>query len=340
MINVGVIGIGMMGNTHLDVYAQHTLATIVAVSDIDPERLSGRARAKGNIEGQAQSRFDPSTARQYDEGMKLIADPEVELVDICLPTPLHLEYACAALRAGKHVMVEKPVARTAGQADKLAACAAEAALNGQFAMPGMCMRFWPGWDWLKKEVIQGQRYGRIVAAHFRRVSAHPNTDFYRSGDACGGAILDLHVHDTDFVQWCFGMPKAVTSHGYSKITSEIDHVFTRYDFGEGGPLVTAEGAWAMADGFPFTMQFTVNCERASIVFDIAADSALKVYREGRTEVIPLAEGMGYTHEINYFLNCIKRGMPPQIVTIEDAARSVRIVEAEAKSIRTSNTVLL
>ncbi len=340
MIKVGVIGIGMMGNTHLDVYAQHTLATIVAVSDIDPERLSGRARAKGNIEGQAQSRFDPNTARQYDEGMKLIADPDVELVDICLPTPLHLEYAHAALRAGKHVMVEKPVARTAREADKLAECAAEAALNGQFAMPAMCMRFWPGWDWLKKEVIQGQRYGRLVAAHFRRVSAHPNTAFYRSGDACGGAILDLHVHDTDFVQWCFGMPKAVTSHGYSKITGAIDHVFTQYDFGEAGPLVTAEGAWAMADGFPFTMQFTVNCERASIVFDVAAAPSLKVFHEGRTEVIPLAEGMGYTHEINYFLNCIKRGVAPQIVTIEDAARSVRIVEAETASIRAGRTVLL
>lgn len=141
MIKVGVIGIGMMGNTHLDVYAQNALAEIVAVSDIDPERLSGRARAQGNIDGQAQSRFDLNTVRQYDEGMKLIRDPDVELVDICLPTPLHLKYAQAALRAGKHVMVEKPVARTVRQADRLAHYAAEAAVNGQFAMPGMCMRF-------------------------------------------------------------------------------------------------------------------------------------------------------------------------------------------------------
>lgn len=340
MIKVGVIGIGMMGSTHLDIYARNPLADVIAVSDIDPERLSGRAQAKGNIEGQAQSKFDLSSARQYDEGMKLIRDPDVELVDICLPTPLHLKYARAALRAGKHVMVEKPVARTARQAKKMAELVAEAAAKGQFAMPGMCMRFWPGWDWLKKEVVEGQRYGRLLAAHFRRVSAHPNmdSDFYTSGDECGGAILDLHVHDTDFVHWCFGIPKAVTSHGYSKITNAIDHVFTRYDFGEAGPLVTAEGTWAMADGFPFTMQFTVNCEHATIVFDAAATPALQVYQEGRAEAIPLAEGMGYLHEINYYLNCIKRGVPPQIVTIEDAARSVQIVEAEIKSIRTGRAV--
>lgn len=337
MTKIGVIGIGMMGNTHLDIYANNPLADVIAVSDINSERLSGRARAKGNIEGQAQSQFDLSTARQYDEGMKLIDDPDVELVDICLPTPLHLKYALAALKAGKHVMVEKPLARTAEEADELSRHAKEAGAKGQFTMPGMCMRFWPGWDWLKR-VVEDERYGRVVAAHFRRVAPHPNTDFYRSGAECGGAILDLHVHDTDFVQWCFGMPQAVTSHGYTKISGAIDHVFTCYNFGEKTPLVTAEGSWAMADGFPFTMQFTVNCEQASIVFDAAAFPALTVYREGKSEPVTLAEGMGYMYELNYLLDCIEQGVPPEVVTIADAARSVKIVEAEVESIRTGQTV--
>ncbi|MGI6496081.1 MAG: Gfo/Idh/MocA family protein [Kiritimatiellia bacterium] len=337
MVKVGVIGIGTMGSTHLDEYAKHPLAKIVAVSDIDPERLSGRARVQGNIEGQAKGQFDLGTARQYDEGMKLIRDRDVQLVDICLPTPLHLKYARAALKAGKHVMVEKPLARTAREADRLARAAEEAAAAGQMAMPAMCMRFWPGWDWLKGAIDDG-RYGRVVSAHFRRLSSHPGTGFYNSGDECGGAILDLHIHDTDFVQWCFGMPQTVTSHGYSKNTSAIDHVYTRYGFGDDGPMVTAEGGWAMSNGYPFTMQFTVNCERASIAFDAAASPALKVYRDGRTEAVPLAEGLGYTHEIHYFLDCIERGTPPRTVTIADAARSVKIVEAEVASIRKGRTV--
>jgi len=120
MIKVGVIGIGMMGSTHLDIYSRLKQARVVAISDIDPDKLSGKARAKGNIEGQAQGLFDMAAVRKHDEGMKLIADEEVELVDICLPTPLHMKYARAALKAGKHVMVEKPLARTRREADILA----------------------------------------------------------------------------------------------------------------------------------------------------------------------------------------------------------------------------
>ena len=335
MIKVGVIGLGMMGNTHLDVYANHPGAKIVAVSDIDPERLSGKVSAQGNIEGQAQGKFNLSLARRYDEGMKLIRDADVELVDICVPTPLHLKFARAAFRAGKHVMVEKPLARTRRDADRLVRYADDA--TGQMGMPGMCMRFWPGWDWLKS-AIDEERYGRVLSAHFRRIAPHPGAGFYNSGEECGGAILDLHVHDTDFIQWCFGMPQAVTSHGYRKLTSEIDHVYTHYNFGEDGPMVTAEGCWAMAKGFPFTMQYTVNCEKATLLFDSSATQALKVFRDGRAETIPLAEGMGYTYEINYLLNCIERGEPPSTVTLADAARSVRIIEAEAASIRRARTI--
>ncbi len=337
MIQVGLIGLGMMGNTHLDVYASHPGARVVAISDIDPERLSGRTRAQGNIVGQAQGKFDLSQARRYDEGMKLIRDREVELVDICVPTPLHLKFAQAALRAGKHVMVEKPLARTRRAADRLARCAEET--PGRLAMPGMCMRFWPGWDWLKQAIVD-QRYGRVRAAHFRRIAPYPGSGFYLSGEDCGGAILDLHVHDTDFVQWCFGMPQAVTSHCYRVLTSEIEHVATHYDYGTEGPLVTAEGSWAMARGFPFTMQFTVNCERATLAFDSGASSPLKVFRDGVSEAVPLGEGMGYAREIDYFLNCIERREAPTTVTIADAARSVRIIEAEAASIRKRRAVRL
>src|SRR5690606_10470466 len=98
---------------------------IVAISDNNPDRLSGKARAGGNIEGQAAGGLDYSSVKKYTEGMELINDPEIDLVDICLHTPLHLEYALAAIKAGKHVLVEKPLARTSADAKKLAAAAAK-----------------------------------------------------------------------------------------------------------------------------------------------------------------------------------------------------------------------
>jgi predicted dehydrogenase len=334
MVKVGVVGIGMMGSTHLDVYSKRDDVKVVAVADIIEGRRTGKEKAAGNIEGQAKGGFDFNSATQYDEGMKLIADPNVELVDICLQTPQHLEYAKAAIRAGKHVMVEKPLARTAAQALELADLAKQA--KG-LTMSAMCMRFWPGWTWLKQVITDG-RYGKVLAAQFRRVASHPGGPFYSDGDRCGGAILDLHIHDTDFIQYCLGKPKAVTSVGYSSITSAIDHVVTQYHYDD-VPLVVAEGGWAFAPGFNFTMQYAVNFEKASAVFDLAAKDPLMLYdRAQKPQAVELEPGMGYDHEIAYFLNCIKTGRPPQVVTLQDAAYAVKIVEAERQSVLTGKTV--
>lgn len=160
MVKVGVIGLGSMGYTHLDIYAGRDDCAVVAVSDGNPKRLSGELMPTGNIEGQAKAGFDLATARKYADAAELIADPEVEFVDVCAVTPLHAELGEAALRAGKHVLIEKPVARTAAEAQRLA----EAwAATDRVAMVGMCMRFWPGWSWLK-EAIDDARY-EIGRAH-------------------------------------------------------------------------------------------------------------------------------------------------------------------------------
>lgn len=337
MIRVGVIGLGMMGSTHLDVYSKRGDAQVVAISDILPERLSGKVKAEGNIEGQAKGGFDAGSVRQYDEGMKLIGDKEVDLVDICLPTPLHAAFAMAALKAGKHVLVEKPFARTSGEAKRLARAAEKAP---GMLMCALCMRFWPGWTWLKEAVVEG-RYGKVLAATFRRVSSHPGKGFYMDGEQCGGALLDLHIHDVDFIQHVFGMPRGVWSGGYAVETSRIDHVVTRYDYGVGGPLVVAEGSWAMAGGFGFGMHFTVNFERATAVFDLGAGMPLMLYERGQKgRGVELAAGMGYEYEIGYFLECIASGRKPERVTVKEAVGDILIAEAEERSVKTGRRVAI
>lgn len=336
MIKVGVMGLGMMGLTHLVVYGKRSDVKVVAISDKLPDRLSGKTRVSGNVEGQAQGGFDYSSVRKYTEGMDLIGDAEVEVVDICLPTPLHVEYALAALEAGKHVLIEKPLARTAGDALRLAEAAERA--KG-LAMVGMCMRFWPGWTWLKQAVVE-RTYGKVLSAHFRRLANHPGGAFYSNGQLSGGGILDLHIHDTDFVQYLFGMPKAVYSCGYSKPTDQIDHVVTHYRYDE-IPQVVAEGGWAMAEGFGFRMQYTVNFERATAVYDLAAPKVLTVWEAGKAAWNPELEGgMGYEHEIVYFLDCIRAGRRPERVTLRDGANCLKIIEAEIQSARTGMVVAL
>lgn len=335
MVRVGVVGLGMMGLTHLDVYRRHPNAKIVAICDSDPQRLSGKAKAEGNVEGQAMTGVDQleDVARCTDI-YQVIGNTDVDLVDICLPTDLHVRFGCEVLNAGQHLMIEKPLARYAKDAEKLVEAAEKA--KG-IAFVGHCMRFWPGWTWLR-EAIQDQRFGRVYSAKFHRLVNHPGGPFYLNGDRCGGAALDLHIHDTDFVQFCFGMPQAVTSFGYSKLTNQPDHLVTHYQYDD-VPLVTAEGSWAMSDGYSFTMGFTVNFERATAVYDLAKSPVLSLYEPGKTPAaVPVEDIMGYDLEIAYMLDCIRTGRKPTTVTVKDAWNTIRIIEAEVESVQTGKTV--
>ena len=326
-MKIGVAGLGMMGLTHLDVYAQRDDVEVVAVADLDEGRRTGRERAAGNVEGQAQGGFDFASVTQYADAAEMIADPSIDVIDVCLPTPLHLRFGKLALESGKHLLVEKPLARTADEARQLAE-AAEA--SDRLAMCAMCMRFWPGWDWLKDAVDRGT-YGKVLAATFSRLADHPGGPFYSDGEACGGAVLDLHIHDADFIQYVFGMPEAVTTRGYSKITGRLDHVVTQYHHPD-VPLLVAEGGWAMSKGYGFKMRYSVNFEDATAVFDLSAVNPLTLQRPGESpETIALDHQLGYTHEIEYFLDCLKAGRKPERVTLSSAAESVRLIEAEVES---------
>lgn len=333
MVRVGVVGLGMMGLTHLDAYGKNKDVKVAAICDSDPDRLSGKVQASGNIEGQALSTVAELHVQRCSDAYEVIGNPEIDLVDICLPTDLHTKFGCEVLRAGQHLMIEKPLARTLADARRLSETAQEA--KG-IAFVGHCMRFWPGWTWLR-EAIQDGRFGRTYSAHFRRVVNHPGGPFYSNGDRCGGAALDLHIHDTDFIQFCFGMPKAVTSFGYSKITNMPDHLITRYEY-DNVPLVVAEGSWAMTDGFIFNMSFTVNFENATAVYDSGKAEPLMLYEKGKPTVVPVEDIMGYDLEIAYLVDCIKQARRPDVVTIEDAMRTVQIVEAEIESVQSGKTV--
>lgn len=334
-IQVGVVGLGMMGLTHLDAYAKLDGVEVVALADRDTDRLAGKSLAAGNIEGTAEGGFDFDRAKKYTDAAELIADPEIDAVDICLPTPAHVPFGLKTLEAGKHLLIEKPLARNYADAMKLVE-AAEA--SDKIAMPAMCMRFWPGWTWLKK-TIDEQTYGKVLGITFRRVASHPHGPFYADGKANGGAALDLHIHDSDFIQHLFGMPKSVMSVGYSSQTDEVDHIVTQYEL-DGVGLVNAEGSWAMAEGFDFRMQYMVNFEKATASFDSSADDALVLSEDGETKPVELIAGMGYDFEIAYFLDCIRNNYKPKTVTMRDAAEAVRLIEAEVQSVRSGGRVTL
>ena len=328
---MAVVGLGFMGVTHLRSYLNHSQARVVAVCGLGrlPEKgvlrgVAGNIKKSGDIRLGAQMKV----YRQFDE---LLADHDVELVDLCTPTALHPTQAMAALAAGKHVLCEKPLAQNSADARKVLNAAAAAQ---PFLMPAMCMRFWPGWGWLKK-VVAEKTYGVVQAASFRRLSEMPA--WGRAGSHPGGALFDLHIHDTDFVNYLFGRPQSVFSTGVTGAGGAINHVVTQYHF-PGGPAVCAEGSWLLARGF--NMGFTIHCERATLEFDLARGrDALRVDEAGKTSrIMSLAGGDGYDAEIRYFVDCVMRGKRPEIVTARDAVTALEICEAEEKSVRSGRLV--
>jgi predicted dehydrogenase len=266
----------------------------------------------------------------YRDFSGVVADRDIDLVDICSPTRLHREQVMAAMRAHKHVICEKPLAENTSDARKLIV---ESARNGNFLMPAMCMRFWPGWAELKK-IVDRRTHGAVLAANFRRVSVRPA--WGKNGVHAGGALYDLHIHDTDFVNYLFGRPEKVFSNGVTGPEGEIDHVVTQYIYPR-GPAVTAEGSWLAAEGF--NMAFTVHCERATVDFDLARSAgALQISQRGRTRRIQPAGTDGYHAELRYFVDCVARGEKPAVVTANDSLTALNILQAEERSIRSGRAV--
>jgi predicted dehydrogenase len=331
-VNVAVVGLGFMGVTHLRAYLAAESAQVVAVCDAVRLPVNGiLPGVVGNVKT-ATNDIDLGPKVKVCRALEeVLADRAVDLVDICTPTPLHPQQAIAALKAGKHVLCEKPLARTSAAAREILQ-ATESARG--FLMPAMCMRFWPGWSWLKQMAAE-QTYGKILAARFRRVSEMPrwSAGTYTGAIDIGGALFDLHIHDTDFVNFLFGRPKAVFSTGVVGASGSVDHVVTQYIY-PGGPAVCAEGGWLLAQGF--NMSYTLHCERATLDYDLARGAdAMQVSEPGQSpRTLRYDFPDGYGAEMRYMLDCVSTGKPPAIVDARAGVTALEICEAEEKSIRT------
>jgi len=335
-IGVGVIGLGFMGSTHVGAYQAAERAgypcRLVAVCDSDPERRTGKVAPVGNLVTTDPNKlmFDPAQVGVYGDANELLRDSAVQLVSICTHTQTHVDLAVQALQAGKHVLVEKPVALKSPEVRRVAQ-AAEAA--GVHCMAGMCVRFWPGWSWLKEQIDNGT-LGAVKSASFQRLGNGPDwsPDFYGRTEWSGGALMDLHIHDADFIRWCFGEPDSVVS------TGSRQHVTTIYRYGHGPSHVLAEGGWLGRSGFSFRMRHLVVFEDAIAEFDLSGDPPLLLTQDGKTREVPLERLTGYDLEIRHLIDAISGNEKGLIASITDAEATARLLEAEQRSLETGAIV--
>ncbi|MHC4983515.1 MAG: Gfo/Idh/MocA family protein, partial [Planctomycetota bacterium] len=263
-VKVGIVGLGFMGTTHFASYKEISGAEVVAVCDLQAEKLAGDwLEVERNIDTGAPVRADLSRIEKFTDFGEMLEHADADVIDVCVPTFLHADFAVRAINAGKHVFAEKPMAIDLSQCRQMIG-AAEAA--DRFLMVGMVLRFWPDYIMIK-EMIDSGRYGRVRSAVLRRLGSMPGSPWYADSALSGQAALDLHLHDVDTIQWFFGVPASVNARGALEPDGGVAHIITCYEF-ENIPAVVAEGGW-LTRPFPFSMSATVMFESATVDFNTA-----------------------------------------------------------------------
>lgn len=319
MLKVGLIGCGFMGTMHANCYKNLEGVELAAVADLRNEK--------------AQEIANGTSAAIYADGMDLIANAEVDVIDICLPTYLHAKYALAAMDKVKYLFVEKPVTLTVKESKELIK---KAEATGCQVQVGQVIRFWDEYVALRN-IINENKYGKVVNANFRRISPSPDwgwNNWLHDISLSGGAAQDLHIHDIDYVLSLFGEPKKL--HTVKNILNEknsyINTVMEYSDF-----VVGVEGTWDLPASYPFQATFRVVFENA--VVENAGGKFMLYTNDGAQEIKiekkELAAGGGtqgnisdlggYYNELLYFTEKAINGEKITQASLADAADSLKFL---------------
>lgn len=322
MIKVGIIGCGFMGLMHANCYKNIDGVEIAAIADARKEK--------------AEELNEGINAKIYADGIDLINDADVDVIDICLPTYMHDKYAIAAMDKVKYLFIEKPVALTAEQADAMLIKAKETGCNVQI---GQVIRFWDEYVELKK-IFDGGKIGRVVNANFRRISPRPTwgwNDWLLKPEFSGGAGLDMHIHDVDYVLSLFGEPENFYT-VKNVIEEKNSYINTVMQYAD--KAVTVESAWGLPVTHPFEATFRVVFEKATVE---NAGGKFMLYTNEKTEEIVIEKKEfagekvdggnisdlgGYYNELSYFINRVKSGEKIEKATLNDAVNSLKFVLKE------------
>jgi predicted dehydrogenase len=326
-MQIGLLGLGFMGSTHWNGLARIPGVKVAAVMDADEKRLSGDLSGiQGNL-GEPGKALDFTGIRKYRTVAEILADPGLDAVDICLPTRWHAEVTIQALRAGKHVLVEKPMALEGESAD---AMIEEARKADRILMVAQVLRFMPPYQGLSSLVKSG-RLGTIRSAFFRRRTAVPTwAPWEFDSTVSGGGVFDLLIHDVDMALHLFGVPRAVSASGHEALAGGTDFLMAQFHYPDVAS-VSITGGWHHRGEYPFSMEYTVVGENGVVEFSSAGRPATVYWADGRKEVLPDAPVDPYHAEIEYFIECCRQRKAPQACPPEESSLAVKLARLAADS---------
>ena len=339
MLKVALVGAGSMAGMHAGCYTKIENADLVGIMDTRLEAAAALA--------------EKNHSTPYTDFEKMLTETRPDVVDVCCPTPWHVDYVCrAAERAGelqlRGISTEKPMARTVGECQRMIA-ACEAANLPLFV--AHVLRFFPEYA-LAKQGVEGGYVGRPAAIRTRRGGPMPRAwnDWYANFDWSGGCILDLIIHDFDWLRWTFGEVERVYAKGcLSAKLPGYDYALVTLRF-QSGAIVHVEGTWNDPGGFKVGLEIAGDAGLAEYNFNQptgapfrmalnAADDDTDKPRPGVAVPESPTNVNPYQAELQHFLDCLEAGITPSI-TPQDGMAAVQIACAAIESIQTGQPVKL
>ncbi len=265
MIRIGIAGLGFMGMVHYLSYAKLRGAKVAAICEMNKKRLTGDWRGiQGNFgpAGKKMNLTGVSTTTSLDD---MLEDPQLDLIDITLPPAMHADLAIKAMRAGKHVFSEKPMALSTADCGRMLRTAKS---TGKQLFIGHVLPFFPEYAWALK-IVRSGKYGKLRGGSFKRVISDPSwLPHFWVAQNSGGPMLDLHVHDAHFIRLLFGMPSAVVTHG--RLRGELAEYWnTHFCYDQKNYAVHATSGVIAQQGRSFTHGFEIHLEKATLTFEFA-----------------------------------------------------------------------
>ncbi len=346
-VKIGIVGLGFMGMTHFEGAKQVEGGEVVAFATRNEKKLAGDwSSIQGNFGPRGSETTDLSGVTGYADYKELLANPEIDLVNVCLPTEKHESIAIEALEAGKHVLVEKPISIELDAAERMLAAAEK---SGKLLMVAQVLPFFPEFAWVRNAVESGT-YGKLQAAAFRRVIAPPDwSSDIKDFKKLGGWGIDLHIHDNHFIGLLCGVPAKVFSRGLLK-EGFVNHVCTQYLYDDPDLTVSCISGGIAAGQLKFAHSFELILEGATIQFDcgtygddwVVNRPLTVIPNEGPIET-PDPGGSGewcaaFTNEIQAAVDGINAGAAPNVLSGQLACDALKLCYAEAESIQTASPV--
>ena len=348
MIKIGIVGIGFMGMIHYYGIQRVTGAEVVAICTRDPKKLDGDwTGIQGNF-GPRGGMEDLSHVRKYTEIDALLADEEIDLVDICLPTHLHKPVSMASLKAGKHTLVEKPISIAVEDANEIVGLAEK---TGKQFMVGHVLPFFAEYAYARRLVESG-KYGALLGAHFKRIISKPSwSRDFADVEKSGGPGIDLHIHDTHFIQLLCGVPDAVFSQGKLAGGNFVDYLTTQYIYNDKELAVSCSSGAISQSGRAFSHGFELYLEKATLLYDFAtlggepstAVPLTLLNEDGEVEQVNLGEPDpidAFTAEIQYAVDALDWEDEPTALSGVGARDALLLCYKEAESVRTGEIIAI